>query len=230
MTETVEEGGVSEVPRKGEGRRWLALLSRVLFLAAAVLLVWYIAAHWNRWTGAFRFVATDDAFVVGDVTPLAAHVSGYITDVAVNDYQAVQKGDLIAEIDPSDYRAQLALAKANLEAARAGIANVVNQKDVQRALIREASANIEATEADVVRYGLESKRQRNLLEGGIAGTRQAFERADADARRTIAQKSLNEAQLDRQKSALAGLDIQEKQIHAQVEAAEAQVVLCNERP
>jgi hypothetical protein len=88
MTETVEEGGVSEVPRKSEGRRWLALLSRVLFLAAAVLLVWYIAAHWNRWTGAFRLVRTDDAFIVGDVTPLAAHVSGYI--IASGD----QSGDM----------------------------------------------------------------------------------------------------------------------------------------
>src|SRR6266403_2912315 len=225
MAEVVQEGRVREVSRKGTRARWLPPSLRILFLVAAVWFVWFTSANWNRWTGAARFVATDDAFVVGDVTPLAAHVSGYITNVAVNDYQAAQKGDLIAEIDPSDYRAQLALAKANLEAARAGLANVVNQKDVQRALIREASANIEATEADVVRYGLESKRQRNLLEGGIAGTRQAFERADADARRTIAQKSLNEAQLDQQKAALAGLDIQEKQIQAQVEAAEAQVVL-----
>jgi membrane fusion protein, multidrug efflux system len=196
MAEVVQEGRVRKVSRKGTPARWLPPLFRILFLVTAVWFVWFAAANWNRWTGAARFVATDDAFVIGDVTPLAAHVSGYITNVAVNDYQAVQKGDLIAEIDPSDYRAQLALAKANLEAARAGLANVVNQKDVQRALIREASANIEATEADVVRYGLESKRQRNLLEGGIAGTRQAFERADADARRTIAQKSLNEAQLD----------------------------------
>jgi membrane fusion protein (multidrug efflux system) len=225
MAEVVQEGRVRKVSRKGTPARWLPPLFRILFLVAAVWFVWFTSANWNRWTGAARFVATDDAFVVGDVTPLAAHVSGYITNVAVNDYQAAQKGDLIAEIDPSDYRAQLVLAKANLEAARAGLANVVNQKDVQRALIREASANIEATEADVVRYGLESKRQRNLLEGGIAGTRQAFERADADARRTIAQKSLNEAQLDQQKAALAGLDIQEKQIQAQVEAAEAQVAL-----
>src|SRR6266481_3003858 len=247
MAEVVQEGRVRKVSRKGAPARWLPPLFRILFLVAAVWFVWFTSANWNRWTGAARFVATDDAFVVGDVTPLAAHVSGYITNVAVNDYQAAQKGDLIAEIDPSDYRAQLALAKANLEAARAGLGNVVNQKDVQRALIREASANIEATEADVVRYGLESKRQRNLLEGGIAGTRQAFELGlverflrdcplrvgigpreslpGADAKRTIAQKSLNEAQLDQQKAALAGLDIQEKQIQAQIEAAEAQVLL-----
>ena len=225
MTETVEEGGVSEVPRKGEGRRWLAPLSRVLFLAAAVLLVWYIAAHWNRWTGAFRLVGTDDAFVVGDVTPLAAHVSGYIVRVVVGDYQTVHEGDLIAEIDPSDYQAQLHLANANLESAKAALANIVNQKDVQSALIRQAGANIEATDADVVRYDLEAKRQRDLLKTGVAGTPQSVERADADAKRAIAQKSLNEAQLEQQKAVLAGLDIQEKQIQAQIQAAEAQVAL-----
>ncbi len=225
MTETAEEGGVSEVPRKSEGRRWLAPLSRVLFLAAAVLLVWYIAAHWNRWTGAFRLVRTDDAFVVGDVTPLAAHVSGYIIRVVVGDYQTVHKGDLIAEIDPSDYQAQLHLANANLEAAKAALANIVNQKDVQSALIRQAGANIEATDADVVRYDLEAKRQRDLLKTGVAGTPQSVERADADAKRAIAQKSLNEAQLEQQKAVLAGLDIQEKQIQAQIQVAEAQVAL-----
>ena len=216
---------MSEVPRKSEGRRWLAPLSRVLFLAAAVLLVWYIAAHWNRWTGAFRLVRTDDAFVVGDVTPLAAHVSGYIIRVVVGDYQTVHKGDLIAEIDPSDYQAQLHLANANLESAKAALANIVNQKDVQSALIRQAGANIEATDADVVRYDLEAKRQRDLLKTGVAGTPQSVERADADAKRAIAQKSLNEAQLEQQKAVLAGLDIQEKQIQAQIQAAEAQVAL-----
>jgi membrane fusion protein (multidrug efflux system) len=117
MAEVVQEGRVREVSRKGTPARWLPPLFRILFLVAAVWFVWFTAANWNRWTGAARFVATDDAFVVGDVTPLAAHVSGYITNVAVNDYQTVQKGDLIAEIDPSDYRAQLALAKANLRTA-----------------------------------------------------------------------------------------------------------------
>src|SRR5258708_17541127 len=140
MAEAVQEGRVRKVSRKGTPARWLPPSLRILFLAAAVWFVWFTAANWNRWTGAARFVATDDAFVVGDVTPVAAHVSGYITNVAVNDYQAVQKSDLIAEIDPSDYRAQLALAQATLQPAKAAIANVVNQKDVQRALIREANA------------------------------------------------------------------------------------------
>ena len=44
-------------------------------------------------------------------------------------------------------------------------------------------------------------------------------------KRRIAQRRLNVAQLDQQKAALAAIDIQEKQIRAQIRAAEAQVSL-----
>ncbi len=135
----------------------------MIFLFAAAWLVWYIAGNWSRWTGSARLEATDDAYIAGDVTPLSARVSGYIASVAVNDYQAVHKGDLIAVIDPADYEAQLALAQANLAAAQATLANLGNQRDVQRAFIRQAEATIDATDADVLRYDLEAKRQRELV-------------------------------------------------------------------
>jgi membrane fusion protein, multidrug efflux system len=137
----------------------------------------------------------------------------------------VHKGDLIAIIDPSDYEAQLALAQANLAAADATLANLENQRDVQHALIRQAEATIDATDADVVRYDLEAKRQRELLKGGTAGTPQFVEQADSNAKRANAQLKLNEAQLDQQKAVLTGLDVQEKQIRAQIRAGEAQVTL-----
>ncbi|RFB79140.1 HlyD family secretion protein [Methylovirgula sp. 4M-Z18] len=207
------------------GSRWIFALLRVAFVVLAAWLAWYTAGHWNRWTGAARLESTDDSYVTGDVTPLSARVSGYIASVAVQDYQTVHKGDLIAEIDPSDYKAQLALAEANLAAAQASLANLANQKLVQNALIRQASANIQAVEADVQRYELEDERQHNLLKTGVAGTQQSVEQADANAKRSLAQKSLNEAQLDQQKALLASLDTQQKEIEAQIEAAQAQVTL-----
>jgi len=155
-------------------------------------------------------------------------VSGYITEVAVNDYQSVHKDDLIAVIDPSDYQAQLALAEANLAAAQASLANLAIQRDIQKALIRQAGATIDATDADVMRYDLEAKRQRELLRFGNAGTPQSVEQADANSKRANAQRKLNEAQLDQQKALLAGLDVQEKQIQAQIRAAEAQVTLATD--
>jgi membrane fusion protein (multidrug efflux system) len=202
---------------------WVAPALRVAIVLLCGVLVWYIAGHWNRWTGAARFEATNDAYTAGDVTPLAAKVSGYIAEVAVGDFQQVRKGDLIVQIEPSDYRAQLLQAAANQAAAQAALANLANQKDVQRALIRQAEATIQATSADVQRYDLEAKRQRDLLQTRIAGTAQAVEQADANAQRTMAQKSLNEAQLDQQKAVLASLDVQQNQLQAQVAAAQAQL-------
>jgi membrane fusion protein (multidrug efflux system) len=203
---------------------WGAPALRVVVVAGIAFLAWYVAGHWNRWTGAARYESTDDAFMSGDVTPLSAKVSGYIEKVAVGDYQSVRKGDLIVQIEDSDYRAALEQAEAGLAAAQATLANLANQKDIQRALIRQAEATIEATKADLERYTLEDKRQRDLVKT-FSGTPQLLEQADANEKRTTAQLQLNHAQLDQQKAQLASLDVQEKQLAAQVEAAKAQVKL-----
>ena len=55
--------------------------------------------------------------------------------------------------------------------------------------------------------------------------KQLVEQADDNAKRALAQRRLNAAQLDQQKAALAAIDIQEKQLKAQIRAAEAQVAL-----
>ncbi|HEY4043496.1 MAG TPA: HlyD family secretion protein [Rhodopila sp.] len=196
-----------------------------MLVIAAGFLAWYVAGHWNRWTGSARYEATDDAYTAGDVTPMSAKVSGYVAQVGVTDYQTVHKGDLIVQIEPSDYRAQLLQAEASLGAAQANLANLANQKDVQRALVRQAEATIQATQADKLRYDLEAKRQRDLLQTRIAGTEQNVEQADANERRTDAQLQLNLAQLDQQKALLASLDVQEHELQAQVRAAEAQMML-----
>ena len=211
--------------RPGRWRAWVFPAARVAFVVAAGFLAWYVAGHWNRWTGAARFEATDDAFMVGDVTPLSAKVSGYVASAPAGDYQLVHAGDLVVQIDPADYDAQLAQAEATLAAAQANLANLANQKDVQRALIRQADATIQETAADLQRYELETTRQRDLLQTRIAGTPQIVEQAVANEKRTAAQLLLNRAQLDQQKALLASLDVQEQQLTAQVRAAEAQVTL-----
>ena len=80
-------------------------------------MAWVVAENWNRWTGAARYMRTDNAYMTGGLTPLSAEVSGYVAWVAVADYQTVRRGDLLFEIEPSDYRAQVAQAEASLLAA-----------------------------------------------------------------------------------------------------------------
>ena len=197
---------------------------RVAFVVLAGFGAWYIAGHWNRWTGAARFEKTDDAYMAGDVTPLASKVSGYVQSVAGRRLPDRPQG----RPDRRDRPVRLpGPARPGLgqprRVAQATLANIANQKDVQRALIRQAQATIEATAADVLRYSLEAQRQHDLLQTRVAGTRQLVEQADANEKRTVAQLQLNKAQLDQQKAVLASLDVQEKQLAAQVSAAEAQV-------
>ena len=116
------------------------------------------------------YESTDDAYTAGDVTPLSAKCPAMSPTVAVTDYQAVHKGDLIVEIDPPTIALSLCRPRPISPRPRRTLANLANQKDVQRALIRQAEATIEATQADQRRYDLEAKRQRDLLQTRIAGT------------------------------------------------------------
>ncbi|WP_426410000.1 HlyD family secretion protein [Bradyrhizobium ganzhouense] len=232
VTESVDGGAATNDEAGSNARRMLDWIRSGPILhasiaAAIVAAVWLVAVHWERWTGGYRYQRTDDAYIAGDVTPLAAKVSGYIKSVAVNDYQNVRRGDLIVEIDPSDYQAQLDLAEANLAAARSAEAQIGSRRAVQATLIQQADANVQAGEAELTRASAEARRQHDLLQTQIAGTEQRVEQADADARKAAATVLLNRAQLEQQKVLLAQLDIEEKQLLAQVRAAQAQADLAH---
>jgi membrane fusion protein (multidrug efflux system) len=78
-----------------------------------------IVAGLFLWRYFSSYESTDDA--QGDVHlyPVSARISGYVIKVNVNDNQWVQKGDVLVEIDPTDYEVALAQAQANLTSAEA---------------------------------------------------------------------------------------------------------------
>jgi membrane fusion protein (multidrug efflux system) len=189
---------------------------------------WTLSSNWDRWTGATRFQRTDDAFVAGDTTPLATQVSGYVRSVAVDDYEVVKAGQLIAEIDPADYQAQRDLAQADLAAARASLAGIADKRAIQSALIKQAQATIDIARAELVRASAEATRQHDLLQTGIVGTEQHVQQADADAAKAAGTLSLSQSQLAQQQALLAALDTEEREDTAQVVAAEARLKLAQD--
>jgi membrane fusion protein (multidrug efflux system) len=189
-------------------------LARAAVLALAVAMVIVCARSWNRWIGAAVEQSTDDAYLQGDLTPLGSHVGGIVLAVPVRDFQRVQAGDLLVQIDDRDYRAQLAQAEANLAAAEAAILNNRSQQALQGAQIDAALAALQATEADLVRAQLEDRRQRSLLAGGIAGTRQTVEQTAATVQRDTALLAQNQAQLEAARQQLVVLGTMEKQLSA----------------
>src|ERR1700687_5529256 len=126
---------------------WLkyATPALVLVLAAAVAIT--ITRDWNAWEGGRIEQATDDAFVRGDLTPLSTKVPGIVRNVKVTDFQKVHAGDLLVELQDDDYQAQLAQARAAVEAAKAAIENNRKQRDLQDSRIQKALAGTDQAKA-----------------------------------------------------------------------------------
>src|SRR5258706_14525975 len=190
----------------------------VVVLGLAVLIT--ITRNWNAWEGGKVEQVTDDAYVRGDLTPLSTKVAGIVRTVHVADFQRVQKGDLIVELQDDDYRAQVDQASASVEAARAAIGNNRRQRELQDARIAKALAGIdqakaqiaaaeagrEAVSADLVRAHSERKRQESLYQTHSA-TQQKLESAVADDERLAAQLASREADLNQARTLLLSSEL-----------------------
>jgi membrane fusion protein (multidrug efflux system) len=209
-----------DMPR-ARRRLWSGItIVRLAVLLAAGIIVVLFATQWDRWVGLSVQQVTDDAYVRGDITPLSAHVEGYVRHVPVDDFQRVKQGDVLVEIEDADYRARVAQAEADLLGAEAAIENLKARKAAQHAQVAEAEDAIKATQADVERTRLEAERQRTLL-ATTFGTRQRVEQADAEAQRFAATLARNRADLEAQRSQMAVLDTQEAQLRADAKAKQA---------
>ena len=201
-------------------RRSIDVAVRLAVIAVAAIIVVLFATQWDRWVGNSTRQVTDDAYIRGDVTPLSAQVEGYVRHVAVADFQRVKAGDLLVEIDDSDYRAKVAQAEADLLGSQAAIENLKARKETQHAAVTEAESTVTATQADVVRTQQEAERQRALL-ASTYGTPQKVEQAVAEERRLEATLARNQAELDAQRRQFAVLDTQELQLRAEAKAKQA---------
>src|SRR5262252_8565036 len=66
-------------------------------------------------------VSTDDAFVNGHVTFVAARVHGQVSRVLVDDNNHVHKGDLLVQLDKEPFQDAVAVKKAAVDTAQADL-------------------------------------------------------------------------------------------------------------
>ncbi len=77
---------------------------------------------------------TRDGKVRADIVPVAADVSGLVTDVLVHDNQQVKKGQVLLVIDRPRYQLALAQADANLSNARVVLDEAIREDRRNRAM------------------------------------------------------------------------------------------------
>ncbi len=114
----------------------------------------------------FTHESTDDAFIDVHFVSVAPKIAGHVAAVHVDDNQLVKKGDVLVEIDPSDFQVALAQARANLAKDKATLiqANAneeraqdlftkkvisTQERDTNVATSESSKASVEANEAAV---------------------------------------------------------------------------------
>jgi membrane fusion protein (multidrug efflux system) len=157
---------------------WRRLAIPLVAVVAALIFIAVATLRWDIWVGAATVQTTDDAYVRADISRLASRVAGEVLTVAVTDFQRVKTGDLLIQIDPADYEAQVAQAEAGVGAARAALDNLANQVELQYATIAQAEAQRVSALAIETETSEEQVRQQSL-EHTDAGTRQKLEQAVA---------------------------------------------------
>src|SRR5262249_48274014 len=116
--------------RRGRARRKVALvLGALLVLGVAG---WY-GDYW--WTTGRYLVSTDDAYVGAKNATLAAKITGYVADVAVDDNAHVHEGDVIARIDDGDYQLAVKTARDNIATQQATVDRIGKQVAAQQAAV-----------------------------------------------------------------------------------------------
>jgi len=83
-----------------------------------VVLVLVLGAIFFYWRSTFT-EDTDDAQVDGNLYQVSSRITGHVVNVYVDDNQTVQTGQLLVEIDPTDYQVALDQAEADLANAQA---------------------------------------------------------------------------------------------------------------
>lgn len=180
--------------------------NRLKRIAPIVLLVAVIGALlW--WLHARQYEDTDDAQVDGHISQIGSRISGYVTNVYVEDNQEVQPGQLLVEIDPRDY--QVALARAQADYADSTASAAAARYNVPITSVA-TSSQIESARADV-----------NNSQAALSAARKNLDGAKAKEQSAIATNIKAQNDVQRYKRLVERDIISKQQFDAAVAAADS---------
>jgi membrane fusion protein (multidrug efflux system) len=115
-TGSVQTAPVAPANHQPKWKRRLAIGVLAAVVLAAILI---FGVPWIRLT--LNTVSTDDAYVNGHVTFVAARVGGQVARVLVDDNNRVQKGDVLVQLDKEPYEDDVAVKRAAVDTAKADL-------------------------------------------------------------------------------------------------------------
>jgi membrane fusion protein (multidrug efflux system) len=118
---------------------------KIFFAILAVLAV----AGTFYWLHIRNFEDTDDAFIDGHVIPISPQVSALVSAVHVNDNQFVHKGDLLVELDSTDFKVALSQAQGAEAAAKGKLQQAQSAVPAAKSAVVDAEAQLAAAQVEL---------------------------------------------------------------------------------
>ena len=208
-----ERPALAAVPKKSDEHGPAAPKRRRRWLLPSAAVALLLAGGGYYWEATRGLVSTDDAYLQADNVIISPKVSGYLSEVLVEDNQPVHAGQVLARIDDRDFGTALASAQADVAAATASIDNLTQQIAQQRLILVQAHATVEADKAALTFSQQDNERYAELARTGAA-SRQEAQRSSSDARE-------KQAALERDLAAVGAAEKQIDVLQTQVAQARA---------
>jgi len=119
------------------------ILGIILVLVIVFGLRWFIQSRTR--------IMTDNAFIEASIHPVAPRINGTITNILVHDNQFVRKGELLVELDATDYQVSVDKAEAELGIAQNETTGNQLQVAAARATVQSARAQHQQAVQDITR-------------------------------------------------------------------------------
>jgi membrane fusion protein (multidrug efflux system) len=128
-------------------------LSKKLRGGIVLLIILVCAALFglDQWVKSKTHIETDNAFIESHIHSISSRIPAMVKRVAVVDNQFVHRGDLLVELDASDYQARVKTAAASLDMARNETSGDYAQVEGARASIGLAKAKLDQANLDLAR-------------------------------------------------------------------------------
>lgn len=119
-----------------------------LLISAIVILVICILGYWHH---EIYYPSTDDAYIQANIINIAPRVTGQVSKIYIKNYQYVQKGQLLFDIDPAPFKDTLDQALANLDGAIQQVSATSSTVDTAKSILAERQAQLIDTQKDASR-------------------------------------------------------------------------------
>jgi len=189
------------------------LYKKPVFITACVAAVLLLIGGIILWLILRQYVSTDDAYIDGHVTQVSPRASAQVLSLHVRDNELVHQGDLLVELDPTDYQIALEQATAQVAASKGRVTQARAQIETAKADVAQAAATVDAAQVQLDNATRDLKRFQEVDER--ARSREQLDNA------ATTQKNA-QAQLDQAKAKKTSADANVRSSEASVVAAEGE--------